>query len=159
MKGIGKAKVLSIIILIEFILCISTLIATPIVANLLINSMKEIPFKVNNLSFIISGSIYFVAIPFLVGLWKIRTISKLLSTEGYSCRKVAGNFTWISLTSLLEIVFVVLVQLFLWNRFKIFFYEWSIIITVFIVFLCITFSLFTGVLATAFRNMEPKDEQ
>lgn len=159
MKGIGKAKLLSIIILVEFILCISALIATPIVSNLLINSMEEIPFKVDNLSFIVTGSIYFVSVPFLFGLWKIRTISKLLSIEGYSCRKVGNNFIWISLASLLEIVFVILVQLFLWNKFKIFFYEWSIIVTVFIVLLCITFSLFSGVLSTAFRNMEPDADE
>lgn len=158
MKKIFKAKILGIIILIEIILVLASLIATPIILNLYTEKLSAL-INVKNLTFVVSGCIYFLAIPFILCLIQMKSISKLLSIEGYSCRKVGNKFTFISIFSIAEFVFTILVQIFLWKQYKIFFYEWSIAISVLVLLLTVTFALLTGVLASAFRNMEPKPEK
>ena len=157
MKKIFSANLLKVLLLIEFIVCLALLIAFPVILNYTLKDLT-LPFKIEKPVFIFSGCIYFCSIPLLIILWNIKTIAKRFSIEGYSCRKIARNFTIISVFSFLEFVFIILVQVFLWKKYEIFFYEASIVISVFVFFLCITVSFFMGVLSSAFRNMESSSE-
>lgn len=157
MKKHISSKLLNGFVIIGIIITIIALVVTPLVLTAF---FKVSGFKSpSDIAFIITGCIYVCAIPYLISLFKLKSICKLLSSENPFTLKISENFKTIGVFAFLEVFIFIGVNLFLYFAYDIFLYALTIIPLFVIPFISITAGFLAIVMSNIFRKAaEIKEE-
>lgn len=155
MKKILRANILRIFLLILVIIMCIAEIAGPIVINALYNKSEiEIFNKIKNIIPLCILAFYMMTLPLTIILWRLERIFSLFSKEGYSLKKIATNFTIISILFGVDFVFSIVIIVFSFislKAYSLFGYILTIGIIITIIYLML--ALFNGVLASVFGTI------
>lgn len=161
MKETISSKVLNGFVIAGIVLTILALIGTPLVITALLKvSRMELPVSsISNMALILTACIYACAAPYVVALFKLKSICKLLTGENSFSPKIAKEFKVIAICSFSEVVIFLLAELILWWGYNFFLYAGTVIPMIVIPFIAVTAGFLSLVMSNIFRKAaEIKEE-
>lgn len=152
-----SSKLLNGFVVAGIVLTIIALVCAPLVMTAFFKTLQvESP---SDLAFVISGCIYACAISYLISLFKLKSICKLLSSENPFTIKISNHFKTIGILAFLEVFIFLLVNLFLYFTYNIFLYALTIIPLFIVPFIPITLGFLAFVMSNIFKKAtEIKEE-
>lgn len=158
MKEKVSSQLLNGLVVVGIILTILTLIATPLVITALLKiSNREL--LNSNMVMILTGCIYICAIPYLVALFKLKSICRLLCGENSFSPKISNEFQIIAICAFSEAVLFILAELFLYFFCSLFLYALTVIPSIIIPFISVAAGLLSLVMSNIFKKAaEIKEE-
>ncbi|MDZ4993822.1 DUF2975 domain-containing protein [Clostridium perfringens] len=157
MKSNITSKILDYVVAIGIILTILLLIGTPLLLAALFKS--HFSMIDSRLIWTVTICIYICAIPYVLALFKVKTICHLIKKENPFSFKIVKSLQVICICSFTEIITFSLTSIYL--KYSIDFFEKTIIVLPILIisFICVTIGLLCMVLAKLFeRFIEIKEE-
>ncbi|MBU5439582.1 DUF2975 domain-containing protein [Tissierella sp. MSJ-40] len=158
MKERISSKLLNGIVIVGITLTILALIATPLVITAFLKvSNREL--LGSNMVMILTGCIYICAIPYLIALFKLKSICRLLCSENSFSPEIAKEFQIIAICGFSEAVLFILAELFLYFSCDLFLYALTIIPSIIVPFVSITAGFLSLLMSKIFKKAaEIKEE-
>jgi len=151
MKEKISFKLLNGLVIVGIALTIITLIATPLILKALLK-ISNVESTVSNLEWVLAGCIYICSVPYLIALFKLKSICGLLCTEEFFSPKIAKEFQVISICAFVEAILFTFIQLFLYFCCNLFLHSLTLIPSIIIPFVAVTAGFLSFVMAEIFRK-------
>ena len=158
MKSNTTTKILNIVLIIGIVATILIMLGAPFIIG---SALKVLELPLDNTAMFYSflAAFYICAIPYLLALFKLRTLTGLVSNNTPFVRKSVTSLKTISICAFLEIILFILST----NVIKYIFEEFDgVLLTtpiILIGFMCVTLGLLFAVLAKLFKSaIELKEE-
>ncbi|WP_055669607.1 DUF2975 domain-containing protein [Desnuesiella massiliensis] len=158
MKDRISSKVLNGFVMLGIVLTILALIGTPLILTALLK-VSRMELSVPNMEWILTGCIYACAIPYVVALFKLKSICGLLVGENSFSPKIAKEFKIIAICSFSEVLIFIFSELLLYFVYDFFLYAGTIIPMIVIPFIAVTAGFLSLVMSNIFKKAaEIKEE-
>lgn len=158
MKEKISSKLLNGLVIVGIVLTILALIATPLVITALLKTSNR-ELLGSNMVLILTGCIYVCATPYLVALFKLKSICRLLCSQNSFSPKIAKEFQIIAICAFSEAVLFILAELFLYFDRSLFLYALTIIPSIIVPFVSITAGFLSLIMSNIFKKAaEIKEE-
>lgn len=159
---LSNFKILSTLVLIGIVLTLLTLLFLPLglTALLKISNLNfTIPFS--SMSLRLSLCIYACSVPYVISLFKLKSICKLLSSKNPFDIKISKKFNDISLCAFCETFLFIAATLIYVYVFNLYLYAFTILTVVIVTFVSITagflFKVYSGIFKKASQIKEEID--
>ncbi len=157
MKKDSSIKILDKIVLIGIILTIITLLATPLILTAYFKSGLGI--LGSNMPMNISIGIYICATPYVIALFYLKSLCKIISMGQIFSREIPRYLKQISFCAFSEILLFNIVQISLYYIFNLYMYGLTVVSSVIISFVSLAIGFLCFVLANFFETaIEIKEE-
>ncbi|MBU5483293.1 DUF2975 domain-containing protein [Clostridium sp. MSJ-11] len=158
MKERTTSKILNGLVIIGIILTILTLIGTPLVLTALIKISGMKP-SVPNMKWILTACIYACSAPYVIALFKLKKICKLLTGQNSFSPIISNEFKVIAICAFAEVVVYILSNIFLYVVFDFYLYAITVIPLIIVTFVAITVGFLCLLMSNIFkRAAEIKEE-
>ncbi|MHC1748252.1 MAG: DUF2975 domain-containing protein [Cellulosilyticaceae bacterium] len=158
MKNNLNLKLLNGLVITGIALTVLALIATPLVitAAIKVSGTAQSP---GSMGTVVSFCIYACAIPYLISLFKLKSICHLFSKDEPFSLKISKDFKVISICAFSEIFIFIGAELILWFGYGFYLYALTIVPLIIIPFICLTAGFMFLVLSNIFKKAaEIKEE-
>lgn len=150
MKEKTSSKLLNGLVITGIILTVLALLATPLVISALLKVFFRELVGTNAVLYL-TGSIYICAIPYLVALFKLKSIGELFSSENSFSPNIAKEFHVIAICGFSEAGLFLLANLFLYFIGGLYFYALTMVPVIIVPFISITAGLLSLVMSNVFK--------
>lgn len=158
MKEKTISKILNGLVVVGIILTILALIAVPLGLTALLKTSK-IKLVISNIEWILTICIYICAIPYVIALFKLKKICKLLTGINYFSPIISKEFQVVSICAFAEAGIFALSNLFLYAVFDFYLYALTLLPLVIVIFVSITVGFLFLVMSDIFKKAaEIKEE-
>ncbi|MCY6957650.1 DUF2975 domain-containing protein [Clostridium brassicae] len=158
MKERTISKILNGLVIAGIILTILALIGTPLSLTALLKSSK-MKLSVLNMEWILTACIYVCAVPYLIALFKLKKICKLLTSENSFSPIISKEFQVLAICAFTEAVFFILSNLFLYVVLDFYLYAMTIVPIIIMIFVAVTAGFLFLIMSIIFkRAAEIKEE-
>lgn len=160
MKEQTNSKILNSLIVIGITLTLIALVATPLVLTAMLKVSKtQLSIAYSSMAFVLSFCIYACAVPYVIALFNLKTIYKLLTGENAFSPIVAQKFKTISTCAFAEAIIFIVANLFLFLVYDFYLYALTVIPLIIVPFVSITLGFLFLVMSTIFKkSVEIKEE-
>ncbi|WP_461612581.1 DUF2975 domain-containing protein [Clostridium sp. Marseille-QA1073] len=153
-----SSKILNGLVIVGIILTILALIGTPLVLTAFLKS-STMKLSAPNIKWILTVCIYLCAVPYVIALFKLKKICRLLTGENSFSPIISKEFQVIAICAFAEAIIYILSNLFLYIVFDFYLYAVTIIPLIIVVFLAVTIGFLCLVMSNIFkRAAEIKEE-
>lgn len=158
MKNTISSKLLNGFVVVGIILTILVLIGTPLGLTAVFK-VSNIKVANENMPWILTMFIYICAVPYVVALFKLKSICGLLVKENPFSLKISEEFKVISVCAFTEAVLFIISQLTLYFVYDFYLYILTILPIIIVLFICIISGFLSIVMSNIFKKAaEIKEE-
>lgn len=151
MKSKVSYKLLNGMVIIGIVLTLCALIGTPLVITAFFKSSEFNPTNPDAVM-LVTTAIYCCAVPFMVALFKLKGICRLICHDNAFSPKLSKSFTDIAICAFAEAIVFLIVHLIACTVFNLFMLALTVIPTFIVLFVSIT----AGILMLVFANIFKK---
>ena len=156
----NKYKSLKVIVPVGIVLTFIALFLTPLLLTAAFKvSTVEIGVSPSKMAFKVTALVYICAVPYVAGLFKLKSICNLMLGENPFDRKIAKLFNDLSLCAFLEAVLFTAATLVSVYALNIYLYAFTVLSVIIVVFVSVTAGLVFKVMSDIFNKASDNKEE